>query len=208
MNWLAHVLLSRPDVEFRLGNLLADLVKGPEREAMSAAFIEGARHHQAIDGFTDRHAVVRRSRARIGSDHRYASGILVDVFYDHFLSIDWDRYSSEPLDAFTARVYGDVSSHPIELPRQAKIAVERMLEHDVLGSYQRLEGVETTLLRVSQRLSSRVGRELALEGGLADLVAGFEDLRGDFNAFFPELQAYSQERLAGIESSPKHGYSE
>ena len=28
MNWLAHVFLSEPDVEFRLGNLLADLVYG------------------------------------------------------------------------------------------------------------------------------------------------------------------------------------
>ena len=28
MNWLAHVFLSEPDIEYRLGNLLADIGYG------------------------------------------------------------------------------------------------------------------------------------------------------------------------------------
>jgi acyl carrier protein phosphodiesterase len=35
MNWLAHLLLSKPDVESRLGNILADLVKGTAIERLS-----------------------------------------------------------------------------------------------------------------------------------------------------------------------------
>ena len=195
MNWLAHVLLSRPDVEFRLGSLLADIVKGAGREAMPPAFVEGARHHQAIDGFTDRHPLVRRSRARIGSEVRFASGILVDVFHDHFLALDWDRYCGETFDAFRTRIYREIEAHPIVLPPAAKLAVERMLAHDALGAYRRREGVETALRRVSQRLSARVGRELGLERGMADFDARFDELREDFGAFFPELQAFSEERL-------------
>ena len=85
VNWLVHVFLSKPDIEFRLGNLLADLVKGRDRAAMPSLFLEGVRQHQRIDAFTDTHPVVRRSRARIGGDYGHARGILVDVFYDHFL---------------------------------------------------------------------------------------------------------------------------
>jgi acyl carrier protein phosphodiesterase len=80
LNWLAHALLSKPDIEFRPGNLLADLVKGRDRAAMSVAFLDGVRHHQAIDALTDAHPTVHRSRARIGGDYRHATGILVDVF--------------------------------------------------------------------------------------------------------------------------------
>ena len=82
MNWLAHVFLSEQNLEFRLGNLLADIVRGEQRSGMSADFLRGVQCHQAIDSFTDSHPLVRRSRARIGAEQRRFSGVLVDVFYD------------------------------------------------------------------------------------------------------------------------------
>jgi acyl carrier protein phosphodiesterase len=38
MNWLAHLFLSQPQVEVRLGNILADLVKGKERVTLNSRF--------------------------------------------------------------------------------------------------------------------------------------------------------------------------
>lgn len=188
MNWLAHAWLSEPDIEFRLGNLLADIVKGTDRNTMSPAFLAGVRRHQAIDAFTDWHPVVHRSRARLIGAHRHTSGILVDVFYDHFLALDWDHFTDEPLDTFTARLYTDIRAHPIALPTEAREAVERMIAEDRLGSYRRLDGIEATLRRVSLRLSARLGRDLALERGVAELVAHFDELHADFAEFFPQLR--------------------
>jgi acyl carrier protein phosphodiesterase len=190
VNWLAHVFLSKPDTEFRLGNLLADLVKGRDRAAMSPAFLEGVRQHQAIDSFTDSHQAVHRSRARIGGDFRHATGILVDVFYDHFLALEWDRYSCEPLDVFTAHLYADIRAHPLQLPAEARMAVERMMSDDRLGSYRRLDGIEASLRRVSLRLQARTGRDFGLEQGVSELAANFDGLRADFAEFFPQLQAH------------------
>lgn len=190
MNWLAHAFLSKPDIEFRLGNLLADLVKGQDRAGMTAGFMDGMRQHQAIDAFTDFHPIVHRSRARIGGGFGHLTGILVDVFYDHFLAISWDRYSSEPLGAFTARLYADIRAHPIRLPAEARAALEQMLSEDRLGSYRRVEGIEAALRRVSVRLSARVGREFALERAVPELLANFGGLEGDFAEFFPLLQAH------------------
>jgi acyl carrier protein phosphodiesterase len=190
VNWLAHALLSEPDVEFRLGNLLADLVKGRDRDGMSANFLRGVKCHQAIDGFTDSHPVVHRSRARIGGGYRHATGILVDVFYDHFLALDWDRYSAEPLDAFTARLYADLRAHPISAPEEASAALDRMIRDDRLGSYRTIEGIEATLHRVSMRLSARTGREFALEKAITELRANFDGLGSDFVKFFPLLRSH------------------
>ncbi len=64
LNWLAHVFLSEPDVEFRLGNLLADIVRGEELRRMSAGFQRGVQKHKQIDAFTDSHPLVKRSRSR------------------------------------------------------------------------------------------------------------------------------------------------
>ncbi len=191
LNWLAHAFLSKPDIEFRLGNLLADLVKGRDRAAMSAGFLDGVRHHQVIDAFTDTHPVVHRSRARIGGDYRHATGILIDVFYDHFLALDWERYSAEPLEAFTTRLYDDIRAGTFHFPEEARAALERMIREDRLGSYRRLDGIEAALHRVSLRLAERIGRDLGLERGVSELVAHFEELRGDFTEFFPQLQAHA-----------------
>jgi acyl carrier protein phosphodiesterase len=190
VNWLAHVLLSEPDIEFRLGNLLADLVKGRDRAGMSAGFLRGVKCHQAIDAFTDFHPVVHRSQARISDGYRRVSGILVDVFYDHFLALDWRRYCPESLEAFTSRLADEIRAHPIELPEEARYALGRMLADNRLTSYRTIEGIEATLRRVSQRLEARVGRAFELEKAVSDLRANFEGLRCDFAEFFPLLQAH------------------
>src|SRR5437868_12558243 len=74
MNWLAHVFLSEPDVECRLGNLLADLVKGKARQAMSPRFRRGLACHQAIDAFTDYHPVAGLSKTPLAAGFPYNQG--------------------------------------------------------------------------------------------------------------------------------------
>jgi acyl carrier protein phosphodiesterase len=190
MNWLAHVFLSEPDVECRLGNLLADLVKGKARQGMSPRFRRGLACHQAIDAFTDYHPVVDRSKARIGEPHRRFAGILVDIFYDHFLAHDWDRYAPVPLDTFTADLYASFRAYPIDLPDDARSALTRMMEDDRLGSYREVAGIESTLRRLSVRLAERLQRPFALEGAIRDLTTHAAEFAGDFAEFFPQLQAH------------------
>lgn len=189
MNWLAHVFLSEPNVEFRLGNLLADIVKGEQRTGMSADFLRGVQRHQAIDSFTDSHPVVRRSRARIGPGQRRFSGILVDVFYDYFLATHWDEYSSVPLDTFTAGFYADIENCPLSLPEPARMVVDRIIRRDLLGSYRRIEGIERALRGLSMQLAARWPREFTLEHGVRDLLARQDDFAADFAEFFPTLRA-------------------
>ena len=196
MNWLAHVFLSEPDVEFRLGNLLADVVRGTQRESMPVNFLRGVACHQAIDEFTDSHPVVRRSRARISPGQRRFSGVLVDVFYDYFLATHWAKYASMPLDEFTAGFYADIVRSRIALPEQAHVITERIMQNDLLGSYRRVEGVERSLRRLSAYLSSRWQRRFALEEGIADLRAHHDGFAADFLEFFPALRSHVDVHLS------------
>jgi acyl carrier protein phosphodiesterase len=190
VNWLAHVFLSEPSTEFQLGNLLADVVRGPQRDAMSADFIRGAACHKAIDAFTDAHPVVRRSRARVGSEHRRFSGVLVDVFYDYYLARNWPRYSTITLDTYTATFYAGARQHLSDLPPDARTLLERIIRHDLLGSYAQVEGVERALRRISTYLTSRWRRQFELERGVSALVAHDAAFAADFDEFFPTLQAH------------------
>lgn len=194
MNWLAHVFLSESDVHYRLGNLLADIVRGEELRRMSAGFQRGVQKHKQIDAFTDAHPLVKRSRARVSTEFRRFSGVLVDIFYDHLLATHWDRYSPIVLDAFTAKFYADIEASNIELPSSARVTLDRIIRHDLLGAYRGTEGVERSLRRLSAYLSSRWQREFALEKGVADLVADLAGFEADFTEFFPQLQAAVAER--------------
>ena len=191
MNWLAHAFLSSADTDFRLGNLLADIVKGRDLEGMPPAFLAGVRCHRAIDSFTDSHPVPRRSRVRIASEWGRFSGILIDVFYDHFLAANWDRYADLPLPAFTASVYGALAQRQVLLPEHARDAARVMAAGDLLGSYRQIEGVETALRRMSCRLSMRTNRVIALEGAAASLESHYRGLGEDFVEFFPKLQEHA-----------------
>lgn len=194
LNWLAHVFLSEPDVDFQLGNLLADVVRGPQREAMSPTFVRGAVCHKAIDAFTDAHPVVKRSRARIASEHRRFSGVLVDVFYDYYLARNWQQYCSITLAAYTSAFYANVAARRIELPPDARAMLDRIMRYDLLGSYARVEGVEHALRRISSYLTSRWKKPFALERATRDLIAHEAEFGADFHEFFPALRAHVANR--------------
>ena len=190
MNWLAHVFLSEPTLDFRLGNLLADLVRGEDRTRMSAEFLRGATCHKAIDAFTDAHPIVLRSRQRIDARYRRFSGVLLDVFYDYLLARRWSDYADEPLDEFTANFYAAARHHQLDLPPDARATLDRIVTHDLLGQYQRMAGVENSLRRVSTYIQKRWKRDYALHESVAELQRHESELADDFAAFFPLLRAH------------------
>src|SRR4051794_25034383 len=111
MNWLAHLVLSEPSSAFRIGNLLPDILPWSEWRALPAKYQGGIECHRVIDSFTDSHPVFRRSVGRVGAPFRRYAGILIDVFYDHFLASLWSRYAMVPLDQFAAEFYNSLPAH-------------------------------------------------------------------------------------------------
>ena len=91
MNFLAHAHLSGENDEILFGNFIADAVKGKQMEKYETDVQAGIRLHRQIDTFTDNHAVVRRSVNRVRSEYGRYSGVVMDIYYDHFLAKDWNQ---------------------------------------------------------------------------------------------------------------------
>ncbi len=183
MNWLAHLYLSEPTAAFRIGNLLPDLAPASVLSAMLPEFRRGMARHRRIDAFTDRNPIFRQSLARIEAPYRRYGGILVDVFYDHFLARDWPSFSSQPLPAFVSEVYASFEPLRAEIPPLAYHRLEQMRSGDWLNSYGDLKGISVTLTRMAARFS----RPTPIADGVTVLEEHYESFHSDFMTFFPEL---------------------
>jgi acyl carrier protein phosphodiesterase len=188
VNWLAHSLLSEPTSGFRVGNLLPDLINVSDRARIPAVFHRGVECHRRIDAFTDAHPVVRRSVQRVAPTHRRLAPILVDVFYDHFLSVRWEQYSPVPLADFVREVYASFDEQCAQLPPPVAAALHRMRTENWLECYRDRVGVRLTL----ERMSRRFRRPVDLVGGAVELERHYDDFGADFDEFFPELRQHIQ----------------
>jgi len=186
MNWLAHLHLSEPTTAFRLGNVLPDLAPRAELSDVPAEMRRGMECHHRIDAFTDAHPCFRRSVARLSATYRRFGGIIVDVLYDHFLTVGWNHYSTASLRSCVDEFYGSFDAHRPDLPGSVWPILERMRGQDWLGSYGDLAGVRLALWRISRRLS----RPRDLGGCESELAAHYGGLKGDFAEFYPELAAH------------------
>ena len=186
MNWLAHLYLSEPNPEFRLGNLLPDIARGQSLASLPEAFQQGITQHRRIDAFTDSHPLVRRSIQRFTPPFRRFGGILCDVFYDHFLARDWDSYSSEPLSAFAQSVYASFDVYRPLIAPDAYSLLDNMRAGDWLCSYRDLAGISRAL----ERIGSRLRRPVDLSQSVLTLQREYDSFDSDFRTFFPELSSY------------------
>ena len=192
MNWLAHLYLAQPTVEHRLGNLLADFIKGSARQQFPLGMQAGMKHHQQIDSFTDRHSIFRHSKRLMGPTHRHMAGILVDIFYDHHLARQWSVYSDVPLAIFTHDIYRSFQRYSGWLPADIHFLLDRIATEDWLTQYQTIEGIETTLARLSRRISRRWQRSVNLCPAVEEWVAHYQIFAQDFSQFFPDLIQHCQ----------------
>jgi acyl carrier protein phosphodiesterase len=187
MNYLAHLYLAADTPESLLGNLLGDFRKGLDLEALPSAIVDGIQQHQRVDIFTDTHPIVRQAKRLVHPDRRRFAGILLDVFYDHYLSVHWSQYSQVPLRAFIDRFYTVLVERQDTLPEYLGRAVPSIIEQDWLGCYGTTDGIALTLLRMSNRMR----RKNPIADGIHDLIENYDAFDRSFLVFFPALMDYA-----------------
>jgi len=188
MNFLAHAFLAGDSPADQLGGLIGDFVKGPLPAGLPPDVAAGVRLHRQIDVFADTHPAFIRSRARVSTGRRRVAGVMVDMFYDHFLAHHWSRFGDEPLDVFTARMYRLMDSHAAMLPPRLRELLPRIAGADWFGSYRAVDATSQALDRIALRLR----RENPLVGGGAELVGDYAGFEADFFAFIPDAQRYAE----------------
>jgi len=183
MNFLAHLVLSPKETDFISGNIAADFLRGPDRKFVSKGVQSGISMHQFVDQFTDTHVLVKTSKDRLKKHFRLFSGVLIDVFYDHFLAKDFELIANISLEEFCEYIYETLEKNTSELPPKLRQFVPVMIRENILFSYRRLAGIQTALTRINLRVTKKfsVGLAMAILNDMYDI------LENDFRQYFPYL---------------------
>lgn len=186
MNYLAHLHFADADDQHRLGNLAGDWIKGRlEAQPYPPRVIQGARRHRFVDSFSDQHPAMRTARQCLGADRRRAAGIITDMVNDHFLVQHWPRYGDLPLETFIDDAYAGLERTRPLWPAPAEPVITRMISHDWLGSYGRLEIIAMAL----ERIGGRMRRDPGLAGALPVLQREYTALEEQFHHLMADLEA-------------------
>lgn len=191
MNFLAHLFLSGADPEILVGNLLGDFVKGRLDGHFTAGIERGIWLHRRIDSFAGLNAHFLRSKRRLDVSFGHYRGVLVDLFYDHFLAVQWNEYSDVALPPFLSWAQRIMLEYEDILPERLRRVVP-VIFADLLPSYLEINGIERAL----QRMSIRIKRPNRLGEGGAELRRHYDGLCGDFREFLPELQGFVREETS------------
>ena len=194
MNFLAHIFLSGNNEQVILGNFFADSIKGSRYLEYPADIQKGILLHRAIDFYTDTHTVFRKSASRLFDNYGHYNGVIVDIYYDHFLAANWERYSDIPLKSYVENFYELAQSNYDLLPAMVKNFLPYMLKDNWLLSYRTLDGINRTLYQLNRRTKNVSGMDKA---GV-DLVEHYELFENEFFLFFEEIQEFAKEKRASL----------
>ncbi len=194
MNFLAHLYLSGDISDIKIGNFIADGVRGKQSKTFSTQIQQGILLHRAIDTFTDAHTCVDTSIARLQSTQGRFAPVVVDIFYDHFLAKNWQTYHKQPLAEYAQEFYTFVRTYWEILPQRVREVVFYMEKQDWLYNYASIKGMTKAFEGMSKRTKFASNMLTAPQ----DLEKDYLLFEEDFTTFFPQLVDFSKKKLEEI----------
>ena len=186
MNWLAHVFLSENHIEHQLGNMLADPLKCRNWNGASKRIDAGIKTHILIDNFTDSHPIVSKSKALL-TPRGHLKGVVLDILFDHFLSLHWDKYCNIDrlhfLDNFRFLALESIDSYP----KFGQFVIHSVVASRQLESYADIDGVIDAFGRIDNRLATKSLAKDNCQRYIPLIEEQKDELEEMFLEFFPQL---------------------
>ena len=186
MNFLAHIYLSGDSRELLIGNFIGDYVKGRDYEKFPPAIQEGILLHRKIDWFTDDHDITKKAKKLVRDQYGLYAGIVIDIFYDHYLSAKWDQFCDMSLKEYVRNRYRLLDSGFSMFPVGVKAWFPYFIKSNWLEAYTSFDGLIMVFKRMSYRTSLPDHSEYAVE----QLKENYEEMESYFNEFFEEIRIY------------------
>lgn len=191
MNFLAHIYLSGNNDWVKIGNFMADSVRGNSYLDYPDELRKGILLHRYIDTFTDAHPIYRKSKHRLHEKYGHYSGVIMDIAYDHFLAKNWSVYSDEKLEDYAENFYNLLRENYIVLTEKTKGMIPYMIARNWLVSYASIAGLEMILFQMDHRTKNRVN----MHESIVEIQQFYTEFEEEFTLFFEELRQHCKEKL-------------
>jgi len=191
MNFLAHSHLSGNNEDVMFGNFIADSIKGNSYNNFRRDIATGILLHREIDSFTDNHEITKHSKKIVRENFGKFSGVVVDIYYDHFLARNWGNYSNIELSKFSSHVYQILAMRFFLLPLRIKKLLPFLIGQNWLSGY----ASKNDLARVFKGMDRRTNYISGMEDAMIVLEKNYEELYMDFVDFYVDLEAFSAKAL-------------
>lgn len=145
MNYLGHIFLSGDNEKLMLGNFIGDYVKGRKYLQYPADIQKGILLHRQIDAFTDSNIHWKSVREIIRPVYQKYSGVIADLFVDHFLAAKWLLFSDYNLDLQSKWAYAVMLKNFDVLPSRVQQFIPYLIQHRRLQSYAMIEGLKDSI---------------------------------------------------------------
>lgn len=195
MNFLAHVFLSGENDHIKIGNFMADGIHGKNFDAFPIDVQKGIRLHREIDSFTDFHPVFRQSKHRLHERYGHYSGVIMDIFYDHFLAKNFSKYSEIPLEEFVQNFYNVLDEHFDILTDRFKNILPILKKENWFLLYSSIEGLAHILYMMDRRTKLRSKMQFSIE----ELKLFYTEFETEFTLFFAEVEAFVAGKMQEME---------
>jgi acyl carrier protein phosphodiesterase len=194
MNYLAHIYLSGENELIKIGNFMADSIRGKQYLNYPIDIQKGILLHREIDTFTDSHPIYRISKHRLHEKYGHYSGVIMDIFYDHFLAKNWKHYHNDDLADYVENFYQSLQKNYEILTEKTKIQLPYMVDRNWLLSYASVAGLEIILFQMDYRTQNRAN----MQGSIIELEKFYTNFEIEFTEFFKELKEFSKTKLTEI----------
>lgn len=194
MNFLAHIYLSGNNDLLKIGNFMADSIRGNHYLDYPDELRKGILLHRYIDTFTDAHPIYRKSKHRLHEKYGHYSGVIMDIVYDHYLAKNWATYSDVSLEEYAATFYKLLQDNYDILTEKTQKMIPYMIARNWLVAYATLEGLETILFQMDYRTKHRANMQEAI----VEIQLFNKEFEEEFRLFFEELRKYCEEKLTEL----------
>lgn len=190
MNFLAHIYLSGDNDLIKIGNFMADGIRGKQFEHFPKDVQKGILLHRFIDTYTDSHDVFRQSTKRLHEKYHHYAGVIVDIVYDHFLAKNWSKYSDENLEDFVNRFYNSLRENHAVLTEKTQGLLPVMTRENWLLSYRTIDGIQHILTQMDRR-SKNISK---MQFATAELKEFYTEFEEEFTFFFEDIQKQANQK--------------
>ena len=186
MNFLAHIYLSGDNDLVKIGNFMADGIRGKDYLNFTDDIKKGILLHRQIDTFTDANPIYRQSKHRLHEKYGHYSGVIMDILYDHFLAKNWCIYSDISLEKYVSDFYASLYENEQLLTEKTQNLLPYMTDDNWLVSYRTIAGIEKILFQMDYRTKHRANMQEAV----VELQLYYVEFEREFTLFFEELIAF------------------